>query len=167
MASNDAIVLLKADHTQLRRLFRDFDATSPTAVARQSELVGRILELLTVHTYLENECMYPEVRERLPELDQDILESYEEHPVADVLCTELAAMAPDDEHFHAKTSVLIESVRHHLEEEEQDWFPKVRAGLGRKTLQDLGTRMLELRKTAPRQPAHPSAVKKAINALLS
>src|SRR6478736_1459174 len=87
--------------------------------------------LLTVHTYIENEVMYPRVRELLPELEDDVLESYEEHHVADVLVVELSAMKPQDERFAAKTTVLIESVRHHMDEEEQDWFPKVREGLGR------------------------------------
>ena len=59
-------------------------------------------------------------------------------------------MTPDDERFDAKTTVLIENVEHHMDEEEQDWFPKVREGLGRKQLQELGERMIELRKKAPR-----------------
>ena len=54
--------------------------------------------------------MYPRVRELLPELEDDVLESYEEHHVADVLCMELATMTPDDERFDAKTTVLIENV---------------------------------------------------------
>ena len=74
--------------------------------------------------------MYPEVRRLLPDLEDDVLESYEEHHVADVLVMELAAMEPDDERFDAKTTVLIENVAHHIDEEEQDWFPKVRDGLG-------------------------------------
>jgi hypothetical protein len=63
--------------------------------------------------------------------------------------------------------VLIENVTHHIEEEEQDWFPKVREGLGRKQLQEIGARMLELRDKAPRRPSQPSALKKAADAVLS
>ncbi len=50
-----------------------------------------------MHTYLENEVMYPEVRALLPEVEDDVLESYEEHHVADVLCMELSTMSPGDE----------------------------------------------------------------------
>ena len=49
---------------------------------------------LTVHTYLENEIMYPRVRALLPELEADALESYEEHHVADVLVIEKPKKAP-------------------------------------------------------------------------
>ena len=163
--STDAIVLLKEDHKQIRRLFKQFQEAGSDAKARKGKIVEQILEALTVHTYLENECMYPRTRELLPDLEDDVLESYEEHHVADVLCTELASMSPDDERFDAKTTVLIESVTHHIEEEEQDWFPKVRQGLGRKQLQEIGARMVELREKAPRHPAEPGALKKAIDAV--
>jgi hemerythrin superfamily protein len=161
--STDAIVLLKQDHKQVRSLFRQFQQAGDGAAARKGVLVDQILELLTVHTYLENECMYPAVRKLMPDLERDVLESYEEHHVADVLCAELAAMSPSDERFDAKTTVLIENVTHHIEEEEQDWFPKVRQGLGRKQLQEIGAEMTALRSKAPRRPSQPGALKKMVD----
>lgn len=165
--STDAIVILKDDHQQVRKLFRDFQAAGENATATKGKIAGRIIEELTVHTYLENEVMYPEVRKLLPDLEDNILESYEEHHVVDVLCMELYAMKPDAERFDAKMTVLIENVTHHMEEEEQDWFPKVRNGLGRTTLQEIGARMIEMRKSAPRSPAQPSALKKAVDAVIA
>ncbi len=163
--STDAIVLLKNDHKELRKVFRDFQSTGEDDMAKQGKLVDKMLELLTVHTYIENESLYPRTRELLPELEDDVLESYEEHHVADVLCLELAAMSPGDERFVAKTTVLIESVEHHMEEEEDEWFPKVRKGLGRKQLQEIGAEMLELKKSAPRRPTEPKARKAAADAV--
>ncbi|HEY1920176.1 MAG TPA: hemerythrin domain-containing protein [Streptosporangiaceae bacterium] len=165
--SSDAIVVLKSDHKEIRRLFREFQAAGDRAVKTKGRLVKRIIELLTVHTYIENEVMYPEVRALLPDLEDDILESYEEHHVADVLCMELAGMPADAERFDAKTTVLIENVTHHIEEEEEEWFPKVRAGLGRKQLQEIGVRLEEARAKAPRSPAQPSALKKTVDAVIS
>jgi hemerythrin-like domain-containing protein len=165
--TSDAIVLLKDDHKEIRRLFREFQRAGDRAVKKKARLVEQIIERLTVHTYVENEVMYPEVRLLLPELEDDVLGSYEEHHVADVLCMELSAMAPDAEYFDAKATVLIENVSHHIEEEEQDWFPKVRTGLGRKQLQDIGARLEQARRKAPRTPSQPSALKKTINAVIS
>jgi hemerythrin superfamily protein len=164
--STDAIVMLKNDHKEVRKLFREFQAAGENATTKKGDLVSKIIELLTVHTYLENEIMYPEVRRLLPDLEDDILESYEEHHVADVLVMELFAMKADAERFDAKTTVLIESVTHHIEEEEDEWFPKVRAGLGRKQLAELGERMLAAKAKAPRSPAQPSALKKTVDAVL-
>ena len=164
--STDAIVLLRNDHTEVRKLFREFQKPSTTD-ARKGTIVKRVIELLTVHTYIENEVMYPQVRELLPDLEDDILESYEEHHVADVLVMELSQLSPGDERFEAKTTVLIENVTHHMDEEEQDWFPKVREGLGRKQLQQLGDELLAAKEQAPRSPQAPSALKKAIDAVVS
>ena len=162
----DAIVLLKQDHKEIKALFRRFKQAGENATKQKGQLVDKIIELLTVHTYLENECMYPRVRELLPDLEDDILESYEEHHVADVLVMELFAMSPDSERFDAKVSVLIENVTHHIKEEEDEWFPKVRDGLGRKQLQELGAEMLAKREKAPRSPVQPGALKKALDAMV-
>src|ERR1700712_6101792 len=164
--STDAIVLLKDEHKLIKKAFRDFENAGEDAHVAQGKAVKRIIELLTVHTYIENEVMYPRVRELLPDLEDDVLESYEEHHVADVLVVELSMMKPGDERYVAKTTVLIENVEHHIDEEEQEWFPKVRAGLGRKQLQELGADMIKARKKAPKKPSQPSALKKTIDAVL-
>jgi hemerythrin-like domain-containing protein len=164
--STDAIVLLKADHKEIKKVFRAFQNAGENATKTKGDLVNTMIELLTVHTYIENEVMYPQVRELLPDLEDDILESYEEHHVADLLVMELFAMTPEAERFDAKTTVLIENVTHHIEEEEEEWFPLVRSGLGRKQLSDLGERLLEAKAKAPRSPAQPSALKKTIDAVI-
>ena len=64
--STDAIVLLKNDHKDIRKTFNDFEKAGENAHAAKGKLVDRIIELLTVHTYIENELMYPRVREALP-----------------------------------------------------------------------------------------------------
>ncbi len=76
-------------------------------------------------------------------------------------------MSVDDERFDAKATVLIENVDHHIDEEEKDWFPQVREALGRNQLQEIGAKMLEMKKKAPRRPSQPSALKKAADAVLA
>ena len=164
--SQDAIVMLKADHKEVKALFREFQKASTTP-ARKESIVKKVIELLTVHTHIENEVMYPRVRDLLPELEDDVLESYEEHHVADVLVMELATMNRSDERFVAKATVLIENVTHHIDEEEQDWFPKVRDGLTRTQLREIGDELAAAKATAPRSPAQPSALKKTIDAVIA
>jgi len=164
--SSDAIVILREDHKEIKKLFREFKGAGENAQVTKGRLVTRILELLTVHTYLENEVVYPRVIELVPDLKDDILESYEEHHVADVLCMELVSMTPEDERFTAKATVLIESVEHHIEEEETGWFPKLREAIGRTELREMGARMEELRPMAPTMPSQPGALKKAVDALI-
>lgn len=165
--STDAIVILKDDHKEIRRAFKEFEEAGDGALKTKGRLVDRIIELLTMHTYIENEVMYPRVRALVPALEDDVLESYEEHHVADVLVMELVGMKPSDERFTAKATVLIENVRHHMEEEETEWFPQVREALGRKALQEIGAELLEAKKRAPRKPSEPSALKKTIDAVIA
>jgi len=164
--STDAIVLLKDEHKTIRREFREYERTTDTESARRGEVARRIIELLTAHTYIENEVMYPRVRALLPALERDVLQSYEEHHVADLLLSEIDGMEPYEERFDAKMWVLIENVRHHMDEEEREWFPQVREALGRTALQEIGKELLRAREDAPQGPARPSAVGKAIKAVL-
>jgi hemerythrin-like domain-containing protein len=82
-----------------------------------------------------------------------------------VLCFELTTMSAEDEHFEAKVTVLMENVTHHIDEEEQEWFPKVRENLGRNQLREIGARMQELRPNAPTKPSEPKALTKALDAM--
>ena len=164
--TTDAIVMLKDDHKEILSIFHDFEKAGDNALKTKGRLVDKLIELLTVHTYIENEVMYPRVRQLVPDLEDDILESYEEHHVADLLIKELAGMRAEDERFRAKTMVLIENVRHHMDEEENEWFPHVRDSLGRNQLQELGAAMKKARKDAP-PPPEPSIFQKAVDAIFS
>ena len=82
------------------------------------------------------------------------LESLEEHHIVKWVLSELERMDPEDERFDAKVTVLIENVRHHVKEEEGEYFPAVRDELGRKALTELGDAMVSAKKTAPTRP-HP------------
>ncbi len=164
--STDAIVMLREDHKEIRRVFREFEQARDATPNRKQRLADKMIKLLKEHTYIENEVLYPKVRELLPDLEDDILESYEEHRVADVLIEELAVLRPEDERFTAKATVLIENVRHHMKEEENDWFPKVRKGLGRKVPQELGAEMKRARKEAP-EPPEKGAIQKALDAVFT
>ena len=149
--SHDAIVMLKEDHRRIRGLLREFRRSSTTAT-RKEMIVERLIELLTVHSHVENEVMYPRVRALVPELGHHVLESAEEHHLFALLLGELAGMTRADERFMAKAAVLVGLVRNHLQEEEDEWFPQVRARLSRPQLRQIGLELRTARMTAPRRP---------------
>jgi hemerythrin superfamily protein len=157
----DAIVLLKNDHKTVEKLFKQFEKqrkdknSDPKAKAA---LVAEIIQELTTHTYIEETIFYPAARTAAPNTSDHVLESFEEHHVVTWMLSELAGLDPADESYDAKMTVLMENVRHHVEEEEQDWFPKVREAMGRKILQELAGQMEDAKKDAPRDPLKvPSA----------
>lgn len=149
----DGIVLLKDDHKKVKRLFREFEKTHKTAgVEQKRALVDKILHELTTHAFIEETIFYPAARAEVPDTDEHVLESVEEHHVVAWLCSELKDLDPGDETFDAKVSVLIENVEHHAKEEEEEWFPKVREALGRKRLTELGEQMAAAKPDAPADP---------------
>jgi hemerythrin superfamily protein len=152
----DAITLLKKDHETVEKLFKRFEKTGDGALVERRKIVDRIIEELSVHAVIEEQLFYPVTRATVEDTDDVVLESLEEHHVVKWLLDELETMDPANERFKAKVTVLIENVRHHVEEEEGEYFPKVRAELGRNDLNELGDAMQDAKKSAPTHP-HPKA----------
>jgi hemerythrin superfamily protein len=149
----DGIVLLKEDHKNVKRLFREFEKTHKDAApADKRALVDKIIKELTTHAYIEETIFYPAARAEVSDSGDHVLESVEEHHVVAWLLSELAKLDPSDETFDAKVTVLIENVEHHADEEEEELFPQVRQALGRKRLTELGERMAAAKADAPADP---------------
>ena len=87
-----------------------------------------------MHAAIEEQVFYPVARATVPDTEDIALESLEEHHIVKWVLSELDGMDPAAERFDAKVTVLIENVRHHVEEEESEFFPKVRDELGRNAL---------------------------------
>lgn len=69
---------------------------------------------------------YPAIRGALD--DEDLMnEAIVEHDGAKSLIHDLEGMDAGDEMFNAKFIVLAEYIKHHVKEERQEMFPKVRA----------------------------------------
>lgn len=150
----DAITLLKDDHHTVEQLFKRFEKAGENAHVQKRQIVDRIIEELSVHAAIEEQVFYPVARATVPDTKDIALESLEEHLVVKWLLSELDTMDPAHERFDAKVTVLIENVRHHVEEEENDFFPMVRKELGRNDLAELGETLAEAKKSAPTHP-HP------------
>lgn len=135
-----AIAILKKDHDTVKGLFEEFEkAETP---ARKGKIIDQALTELKIHAILEEEIFYPTVRARV---GSDIMnEADEEHHVAKVLIAELDTTGKENDHRDAKFTVLAESVRHHIREEENEMLPKAKElGID---FEALGQRMLDRKK---------------------
>ena len=152
----DAITLLREDHKTVQQLFKRFEQAGDNAHVEKRQIVDRIIEELSIHAAVEEQVFYPVARATVPGAEDITLESLEEHHIVKWLLSELDGLDPASERFNAKVTVLIENVRHHVKEEETEFFPKVRNALGRTELADLGRAIEEAKKSAPTHP-HPRA----------
>ncbi len=153
----DALDVLADDHKRVVRMFEEFEQmkedNDPDDESKQL-LVENTCAELTIHAQVEEELFYPALREAIDDLD--LLDEAEvEHASAKQLITELAAMQPEDDLYDAKFTVLGEYVRHHIQEEEKEIFPKAKkAGLDLEGIGDeIRQRKLELREELGIAPA--------------
>ncbi|MGH7272721.1 MAG: hemerythrin domain-containing protein [Polyangiaceae bacterium] len=148
----NAITLLKADHHAVRELFGKIEKAGADARAKKP-LVEKLIRELSVHSAIEEQIFYPEVKKNVPNAAATVLFSLEEHSIVKWACSALDSMSPSDPRYDAKIKVLREISVHHFEEEE-GFFPRVRDALGAARLNELGTQLEHAKKSAPTRP-HP------------
>jgi hemerythrin superfamily protein len=139
----------------VEELFERFEAASEKALKLKRKLVDGMIAALSQHATIEEEFFYPAVREAFSKDDEGmVLEALEEHHIVKWTLNELLDLPADAERFDAKVTVLMESVRHHVKEEEGDLFPKVRKVMSAADLKMLGAQLVLAKKGAPTRP-HP------------
>jgi hemerythrin-like domain-containing protein len=136
----DAFELLKTDHKKVSGIFEKLDATTERGVKTREELFTQLKQELDVHARIEEEILYPVLKES-KETEEITLEAYEEHNVVKQLLAELEAMPKDDESWGAKLTVLKENVEHHVEEEEGEMFKSARKVLSQEDIDQLGAQL--------------------------
>lgn len=136
----DVFRLLKRDHKEVKAIFKKLEKTSEDSQKARTKGFEQLERELSVHAELEEELFYPRLKE-VKKLKDTVNEAFEEHHIAKVLLQELAETAPEDERWAAKLSVLKEMIEHHVEEEEQELFPKAARALGKDESKQLGKRI--------------------------
>jgi len=118
------IEMLKADHQKVKALFDQYEAAGDRKSKAKQTIVEEVFASLDVHTHLEEEIFYPAVKAQGDKEGKKLIAaSMEEHQVVKTLMEDMRALDPGDEQYEAKFTVLMESVRHHIAEEEGEMFP--------------------------------------------
>jgi hemerythrin superfamily protein len=129
-----ATSLLESQHRKVEALFKKLEAgrSDPGAVLKE------LANSLAAHMAIEQDIFYP----RIKEVESDLVnESYEEHALAELALKRLLMTDPEEESFQARVTTLEELIEHHVEEEEQELFPKVEKALQEQELAQLGKAM--------------------------
>ena len=143
----DALQLLKDDHDKMKKMLEEGESTTERAEKTRTELLGKILQELTVHERIEEEIFYPALKEH-PRAREIVLEAYEEHHVVDTIFGEIQATPVTDETWGAKFKVAKENIEHHIEEEEGEMFKQARQVFSRSELEELGAQMEALKQAS-------------------
>jgi len=136
----DALQLLTEDHDHVKKMLEELDDTTERAIKTREQTFAELQSELEVHEAIEEEIFYPALKEHSKTRDI-ALEGYEEHHVVDTVIAEMGDVPVSDETWTAKFAVMKENLEHHIEEEEQDMFPKARKVFDQQELDQLGERM--------------------------
>ena len=147
----DGITVLTTDHRAVETLFSQVEGQSNP----DRDVVNKIVKELSIHDAIEKQYLYPTVREKATEGNRMADHSIEEHDkVAEtLLAVDKADPGPEQAKLLAE---LIRMVKSHVEEEEQQIFPAMRASMSQGELDQLGEKLETGKKTAPTRP-HPHA----------
>ena len=130
-APRDAIQLLEQDHREVQDLFSEFkkfqEAEQEGDDELKQEIIDTVCTALKVHTKIEEEIFYPAAREALGDDEEDLMNEAEvEHSGAKDLIAQIEDGSASDPMTCARFLVLSEQIDHHVKEEQDEMFPKLR-----------------------------------------
>jgi hemerythrin superfamily protein len=151
----DVIDILVSDHREVEELFIELETGLVDGEERRRVTDVVIAELVR-HAVAEEAYVYPAARRALPDGDKIAEHEISEHADAERTMKDLEDLKVEEPEFDAKLSHLISTIRHHVQDEETDLFPRLRQACSAEELQELGRKVETIKKFAPTRP-HPSA----------
>lgn len=146
----DAVTVIKHDHNEVEQRFLQYEARS----ADLDEVVAEVVRLLSVHAAMEEQLLYPVVRVKV-EGGADIADhAIEEHQQVKRVLADIEKLEPGSGVLDVRIRALIDTVRHHVEEEEGELLPKLEAAVDRRRLDQMGDLMERAKGLLPTHP-HP------------
>lgn len=150
----DLIDVIISDHRQVEQIFTELESSPPPEVRKQ--LTEHVITELVRHSVAEEQHMYPMARRVLEDGDQIADHEIQEHAEAEQVMKDLEGLDADDPEFQRLLNKLISDIRHHVDDEEKNLLPRLRAACTQEDLRDLGTKVVKAKERAPTRP-HPSA----------
>ncbi|RBY81224.1 hemerythrin domain-containing protein [Blastococcus sp. TF02-09] len=154
----DVVDILTTDHHEVLTLLGQIPAAAPD---QRRDMADTIIAELMRHAIAEEMYVYPAMKEHLPGGEGRVEHDVEEHQQLTEIMKQLERLDADDASFLQTLGRLEEVLRDHVQDEESDQFPLLRAHLSREQLVEIGTKVEAAKKAAPTRP-HPSAPHSAL-----
>ncbi len=152
---SDVVTALTDDHRAVERVFQELESRQGSPQHRR-ELVDHVVAELVRHSVAEEQYLYPAARKALQDGDQVADHEISEHAEAERTMKDLDGMDPADLRFDNLLGKLMSEIRHHVQDEENDLFPRLREACAETELVELGEKVMRAKNAAPTRP-HPSA----------
>ncbi len=143
----DVVDILKADHREFLDLLTQA-LTAPDPEQRRDLTDTAIAEIMR-HAVAEEMFVYPAIEKHLPNGKEEAQHDREEHDELVQIMKRLEDVDSADATFLATVTELEANLRHHIEEEEADEFPRLRAHIPADELVTMGEKVERAKKLAP------------------
>ncbi|TCC37456.1 hemerythrin domain-containing protein [Kribbella capetownensis] len=153
-ADQDVIDVLTEDHREVRELANQISASSDADERR--DLTDQLIAELVRHSVAEEMYVYPALRDHLPDGDQAVEHDTEEHRELEALMKQLESADAGTTEFEGALRQLQQVLVDHVQDEETEQFPQLRAHLPAATLVELKEKVEHAKRLAPTRP-HPAA----------
>ena len=153
---DDVIALIKQDHKAVDDLFKKYKALGDRALKSKEQTVERIVKELSIHAAVEEQLVYPRLRQAVGRGDRLADRALDEHQEVKQLLAKLERSDPSVDEYDELVDRLAKAVREHVMEEEQNLLPKFKDKVDRDELVALADAVKAAKKGAPTRP-HPWA----------
>src|SRR3954470_7293932 len=152
--ARDVVDVLTTDHREALDLISQIWV--PRAPDTRRDLADEGISEVVRHAVAEEMYVYPAMREHLPNGEEAAEHDTEEHKELERTMKDLEGAQATDPRFEQLVRDLEGKLRHHVEDEETEQFPELRARIPRDDLVKLAEMVETAKKIAPTRP-HPSA----------
>ena len=150
----DVVDILTTDHHEVLDLIQEIKRSSVAADRR--DMADTVITELVRHSVAEEMYVYPAMRKHLENGDEAVQHDVEEHKELERTMKELEGADGDSAEFDGLIAQLESILRDHVQDEETEQFPGLRAQIPREDLVEMARKVEAAKKVAPTR-AHPLA----------
>ncbi|MEX5297896.1 hemerythrin domain-containing protein [Kocuria sp. CPCC 205292] len=153
-SGTDVVDILTADHREMLELLGQIEGTADAG--RRRDLADTVIAEVMRHAVAEEMHVYPAMAKHLPDGAEEVEHDKQEHDELVQVMKQVEGVDASEPAFLELIREMQSQLRHHIEDEESDQFPKLRAHIPAGDLVELGEKVETAKKVAPTRP-HPHA----------
>jgi hemerythrin superfamily protein len=153
-AEQDVVDILTTDHHEVLDLLLQIKSSMDPEERR--DLADTVISELVRHSVAEEMYVYPAMRKHLPDGEGAVDHDISEHKELEKTLKKLEGVSADDAEFARLLGELENILRDHIQDEEVQQFPELRAQVPREELVEMAQKVEAAKKVAPTR-AHPLA----------
>jgi len=153
-SGKDIFAIIVEEHRMVEKLGKEYHQSKDRHV--KQGIAHNIIKLLCIHAACEEMVLYPFMRAKLADGPAMVQHALNEHQQLKQDLYTLDNMLVTQAHYDERLDKALAETLQHVEEEETDLLPKLRAAMNQSEMKTLTEQFIDAHKLAPSRP-HPDA----------